>query len=143
MQSNSSIWLPSGSESVLMIMRLYRKFLILKLSPMPQPKQVRISLIMEDLVISANSLPHVFKILPRKGNTACDGFLVSQAPPAAESIRCFTSYRPFLWLTWLTIMRFDSQVLRFLKHWHVSIVSLLSNNGDGLYRLCNIFWFVF
>lgn len=45
-----------------MIMRLYRKFLILKLSPMPQPKQVRISLIMEDLVMSASSLPHVFKI---------------------------------------------------------------------------------
>ena len=80
---------------------------------------------------------------PLSGNTACDGFLVSQAPPAAESIRCFPSYRPFLWLTWLTIMRFDSQVLRFLKHWHVSIVSLLSNNGDGLYRLCNMLYYIF
>lgn len=112
---------------------------MLKCSPTPQPRQVRISLIMSLLIASASSSEHTFLILPLKGSMAWLAAFVSLAPPAAESIRNF-SYRPFLWLK--TIMRFDSQVLRCLKHWHVSIVSLLSNNGDGLYRLCNIFYFI-
>ena len=130
----------SGSASVIMMILLYRKLSILKWSPMPQPKQVSISFMISLLIISASSKLVTFLIFPRKGMIACEAFLVSFAPPAAESIR-FLSYRPFLWLI-IVIMRFDSQVLRYLEHWHVSIVSLLSNNGDGLYRLYNIFWFI-
>ena len=57
----------------------------MKWSPIPQPKQVRISLIVSDLIASASSLQVVFKTLPLNGKTAWFGALVSLAPPAAES----------------------------------------------------------
>ena len=53
---------------------------------MPQPKQVNISLIVSDLIISASSRQVEFLILPRSGSTAWFGALHSLPPPAAESI---------------------------------------------------------
>ena len=123
-----------GSLSAMNMMRWYLRLLMLKWSPTPQPKQFKIELIVSLLITSSKPIEAELRILPLRGSIACVANLASFAPPAAESIRN-SSYRPFLWLK--TIMRFDSQVLRYLKHWHVSIVSLLSNNGDGLYRLCN------
>ena len=52
---------------------------------MPQPKQVNISLIVSDLIISASSRQVEFLIFPRRGSTAWFGALHSLPPPAAES----------------------------------------------------------
>ena len=80
---------------------------MLKWSPMPQPKHVKMLLMVSDLMVSESSLHVVFKILPRKGKTAWLAALVSLAPPAAESIEKFsTDY--FFSLT--TVKHFESRI---------------------------------
>lgn len=88
---------------------------------MPQPKHVKMLLMVSDFMVSDNSLQVVLRILPRSGNTAWLAALVSLAPPAAESIE---NFRPTI-----------SSVLRLSSISNcVSIAILLSNNGDSLYR---------
>lgn len=111
--------IPSGSASVMIIIRLYLKLLILKWSPIPQPKQFNISFMVSDFIASANSSEVLFFTLPLRGIIACAVFLASFPPPAAES-ECRTR--------WLFLRLKSSNVSTY-----VPIISLLSNNGDSRY----------
>ena len=106
----------------------------MKWSPIPQPKQVRISLIISLLIASDNSRLVQFLILPLKGKTAWPAPFVSLHPPAAESEYCSLLADYFFRRSFLLSTVSVSQTLRFLKCRHVSIVSLLPNNGDSRYR---------